>query len=104
MQLAWLGELQRVTRKGGFLVLTVHGEDLFKKLFSSDASALADFNTKGFSYVVGSKTEGLPDFYRTTFHSEKYIQDVWSRYFQIERIIERGIANHQDMGLCRRID
>lgn len=104
MQIAWLGELQRVTRKGGFLVLTVHGEGLFKKLFSAEEKALADFDAKGFSYVVGSETEGLPDFYRTTFHSPKYIHNVWGRYFKIERIIEKGIANNQDLVLCQRIN
>ncbi|MCU7842065.1 MAG: hypothetical protein KZQ94_22180, partial [Candidatus Thiodiazotropha sp. (ex Troendleina suluensis)] len=55
----------------------------------------------GFFYSVGNGTEGLPDFYQTTFHTDAYIHEQWSKYFEIERILKKGIMSHQDLVICK---
>lgn len=100
MQFEWLEELNRVSKAGALLLLTTHGESLLKNV---PDSILQDFKSHGFFYAVGDGTEGLPDFYQTSFHTHDYIRDRWSKYFEILDIIPRGIANHQDLVLCRKL-
>lgn len=97
MQFNWLAELQRVTRRNGFLLLTTHGEDLCPL---NDKSR---FLEAGFQYNVGQGTKGLPDFYQVAYHTHDYIRNRWSKYFAVRKIIKRGIANRQDLVLCERI-
>jgi len=99
MQFAWLEELRRVTRPGGYLLLTTHGEELFP---NASREAGEQFRTAGFFYSVGTVTDGLPDFYQTAYHANSYIEARWSRFFEIKNIIKKGIANNQDLILCRR--
>jgi hypothetical protein len=95
MQFQWLEELKRVTRKGGHLLLTTHGEHLAPKILQWK------LKNHGFHYSVSKGTEGLPDFYQTSFHTDQYIRDHWSRYFEIVKVIKRGIHHHQDLVICR---
>jgi SAM-dependent methyltransferase len=98
MQFAWLKELQRVTKRGGYLVLTAHGEDLFP---GTDETQIR--SEHGFHYASGHETTGLPGFYQTSFHSERYIRDRWGQYFEVRQIAKKAIVNHQDLVLCRRV-
>jgi len=100
MQFVWLEELQRITKKDSFLFLTVHGEELFPK---SLRDIKKKFEENGFYYFIGDGTKGLPSFYQTSFHTEKYIRNQWSKFFEIKKIIRRGIANRQDLILCVRV-
>lgn len=100
MQHEWLKELHRVTKLNGLLLLSVHGEQLFPVEYTTLKKQLMN---DGFFYSVDKGTEGLPDFYKTTFHTESYIRSEWSQYFQIVDIIKNGIANYQDLIVCRKI-
>lgn len=99
LQLAWLEELRRVTRAGGYLLLSTHGEGLFHLVSRKGRRALREW---GFYYCAIRNTEGLPDFYQTSFHHRRYIERQWSRFFEIVRMEENGIAGRQDAVLCRR--
>ncbi|MEJ2609594.1 MAG: class I SAM-dependent methyltransferase [Candidatus Thiodiazotropha sp.] len=97
MQFLWLEELKRVTKKDGYLFLTTHGEHLLdasprlkKKLIKN-----------GFYYSVGNGTDGLPDFYQTSYHTDDYIQTRWGDYFEVIKIIKKGVMNHQDLVICK---
>jgi SAM-dependent methyltransferase len=104
MHLEWLRELKRVTKPGGYLLLTVHGEQLFNDIFGAAFERLSkDFNDKGFCYFEGEKTEGLPDFYQTSFHTKDYLFNKWTEFFEIKQFVAKGIANNQDLVLCRKI-
>jgi ubiquinone/menaquinone biosynthesis C-methylase UbiE len=92
MQNAWLQELARVTKRGGYLALTTHSEKLLPPSVT--------MSTDGFYYSVGTGTDGLPGFYQTSFQTSDYIRRVWSKFFGIERIIPRGLAKHQDLVVC----
>jgi|TARA_B100000315_G_scaffold210208_1_gene206326 SAM-dependent methyltransferase len=100
MQHAWLAELARVTKRGGHLLLSIHSKAL---LVTDSEVVLKQFQDDGFYYSVGDGTDGLPEFYQTTFHSEPYIRERWNEYFEVEAILHRGVANHQDMVLCKRV-
>jgi ubiquinone/menaquinone biosynthesis C-methylase UbiE len=97
MQFEWLNELKRVTRKGGYLLLTTHGEHLAPKRVQKT------MQKHGFHYSVGDRTDGLPDFYQTTFHTDQYIKDHWQAYFDIIKIVKKGVHNHQDLVICRNV-
>jgi hypothetical protein len=57
---------------------------------------------RGFYYSVGDGTNGLPDFYQTSFQTNAYVEREWSRHFNIKEIRPRGIANHQDLVICAK--
>lgn len=101
LQFALLDDLRRITKRHGYLILSVHGRELFE---SASEAAKETFKNAGFCYSVGSGTEGLPSFYQTSFHNEEYIGKHWSKYFEIKTIIKKGVANLQDLVLCQRTE
>ena len=96
MQTAWLEELRRVSKPGGLVLLSVCGEHL-----AAEGEVGDQFAQTGFLYVTGNPTEGLPDFYQVTYHSEQYIKEHWEEFFQVEAILKRAIKDHQDLVVCR---
>lgn len=101
MQFAWLKELQRIARPGGYLILSVHGRNYHRDLPAEGRSIVEQ---RGFFYRVTGKTDGLPDFYQTAYHAPEYLRARWSRYFDIIAIRETAVSNMQDAVLCRRRD
>ncbi|MDB6064997.1 MAG: Methyltransferase type 11 [Pedosphaera sp.] len=99
MQHAWLKELARIMAPGGYGIFTTHGEKHYPHL---SAPARGQLLEKGFYYHVGGKTEGLPDFYQTSFHTHDYIRREWGRYFEIVALQKRGLADHQDTVLVKK--
>jgi SAM-dependent methyltransferase len=101
-QFDWLGELRRISRPGGLLLLTAHGPYAQKDLPAEDVEVIEN---KGFLFVpvyTGRlKLDGLPDTYQTAFHSKSYIGREWTKYFSIVRYVEQGINSHQDAILLR---
>jgi SAM-dependent methyltransferase len=99
MQFDWLRELERITAPGGYLVLSTHGKSHLPRLPSELRAQVED---RGFGYVNFGTTEGLPEFYLTTYHSERYIRERWSEFFDVLSVDEIAIANKQDAVVCRR--
>jgi hypothetical protein len=53
--------------------------------------------SKGFFYNESAdKTEGLPDFYQTAYHTQNYIRQNWEHYFKVIDIFPMAIEYHQD--------
>jgi SAM-dependent methyltransferase len=98
-QFAWLAELRRVLRPGGFLVASVHGES---QLAPEHADKRETLRREGFLYMTGGSTSGLPDYYQTAFHTPDYLRREWARYFEVVQFLERGVNNQQDALVCRR--
>ena len=88
MQFRWLDELRRVTKRGGHLLLTVAGEHDLPP-------------GEKFLYRTGQGTKGLPSFYQVTLHSEAYVRERWSKFFEIRAFFPRAINDHQDLVVCR---
>jgi len=99
MQHAWLKELSRIIQPGGYGIFTTHGRNHFHHL---NEAAREELLKKGFYYLTGQATDGLPDFYQTSFHTHEYIAREWSRYFEIVALREKGIGGHQDAVLVRK--
>ncbi len=107
----WLGELRRVTKVGGLLVLSVHGEhalcyleDQWRKR-GRDPSPLRDArDIDGFVYIKDDEWTGgpFPDFYHTAFHSPGYVFAHWAEFFRIRAYVPRGSLDYQDFVLLER--
>lgn len=100
---AWLAELRRVTRPGGIVLLTFHGESSWQWHREQSSMAAAEDlpelearrRARGFLHWQEGVSPGFPDFYRTSFHLPGYIQRHWSRWFEVVRILESpGGAEH----------
>ncbi len=102
-QHAWLKELQRITKSRALLILTVHGEHCFGQLPPAQREKI---HSEGFMFITGAtgwlKTDKLPDFYQTAYHTKEYIYKTWDKYFEIVRYVERGISDYQDAVILRR--
>lgn len=101
MQFSWLAELRRVSRPGGYVLLTTHGATHVRNLNEAERVA---FERTGFLWVPSGYGESisLPDFYQNSFHSHEYIRREWSRYFEVVDILEPSAAGeHQDVVLLR---
>ena len=105
MHFEWLRELKRISKRGGYLILSCQNEQSGAK--HMDAAQRRELREKGFIFSVGQtgmlKLDGLPDFYQSAIQSKEYIAREWSKYFTVVRHIERGINDHQDAVLLRNI-
>jgi SAM-dependent methyltransferase len=103
-QFLWLQELQRVTRPGALLFLSVQGPTqfsyntfpphLFRKL---QQDGYMDLCRDGALDEVVSDTE----YYRAAMHSRNYIVQRWGEYFDVLGIAD-AIAALQDFVVLRR--
>jgi len=96
-QFTWLEEMRRVTKPGGLLILTVHGAAYDGKVAMPERGILHKVRKTGMF-----RPGGLPDYYQTTYHTQRYVENEWSRFFTIRDYRERGMNNHQDAVLLSR--
>ncbi len=103
LHLSWLLDLKRVTKPGGFVLLTTHGEHAWRGQLT--AEQMATIESTGYLYTQSGygASVGLPDFYETAFHSHAYIRRVWSRYFDVVGTWGPEVGEHQDTILLRRL-
>ena len=106
LQDLWLAELRRITKPGGVLMLTVHGEKAFEDAErgareSGDDTApwRTELESRGILFVAQDGYVGstFPDFYHTTFHAPWYVFEHWSRFLTVRAYIPRGDLEHQDI-------
>lgn len=112
--LFYLEELHRVTRQGGKLFLTVHGEralkraeteaDIFDMLsVPRDGVKTARDGMPGFTFIPqqGHLTSSAYD-YGISFTGEGYIRSHWTKRFQVDRVISGAIHDFQDIVVLTR--
>jgi SAM-dependent methyltransferase len=107
----WLAELRRVTRPGGHLLLTVHGEPAFAEYETNVARAGGDASwvreALGRDGIVFLKEDPFvggpfPDFYHSTFHAPWYVFAHWGRFFTVRAYLPRRSLDFQDFVLLER--
>lgn len=100
MQFAWLEELARILRPGGYLLASIHGESHYDKIPTGDGGR--QLRARGFAYANVGDTDGLPEFYQAAFHTHEYVREHWSKTFEIVAIRTLAVGGHQDLVLCRK--
>lgn len=109
----WLSELRRVTRPGGHLLLSVHGEPAFQvyeenlRASGRDASAIRrELSLDGIAFIRDDAFVGgpFPDCYHSTFHAPWYLFEHWGRFLEILAVVAKGSLGFQDLLLLRRPD
>lgn len=108
---AWLAELHRVTKPGGHLVLSIHGEEALRQFEVHSGQAgpepgavRTELAQRGICFIKDDSWVGgpFPDFYHSTFHAPWYIFEHWGRLFDVRAFVARGSLNFQDFFLLER--
>ncbi len=94
-QFRWLGELKRIIKPEGIVLLTVHGRHVWRDLPRED---IVDIEKRGFKFTTSNTMKGIfPDWYQTAYHTKEYVLDWYSKYFDVLGYIPRGMSGHQDV-------
>jgi SAM-dependent methyltransferase len=104
----WLSELDRVAAPGAILLLSVNGDkswsgfddgsDLFKERREArDRDGLIFITDDNWA-----KDKLFPDFYHSTFHTERYVRSHWSGWFDVSGYVKAGALGLQDIVVCRK--
>jgi len=100
LQHAWLAELRRVTRPGGLILITTHGERYLEKLTGNDRDAYLRGDTVVWSGDDAGKNRCA------TFHPPAYVRERLAPAAGLEVLEfapEGALGNpHQDAWLLRR--
>jgi SAM-dependent methyltransferase len=104
-QFEWLAELRRILKRGGWALVTVHGQTAIARS-GLPLEQVAAWHHAGFfdGGVNPDLTGAIPDpsYYRNSFHTADYITRQWGRYFKVRRLLPGYIGNFQDLVLLER--
>jgi hypothetical protein len=99
MQDLWLGELRRITRPGGLLLLTVEGQSSWNR--TAEASELGgedperwrtELESRGILFISDDLFVGSshPGFYHSAIHAPWYVFEHWTQFFDVAAFIPDG--------------
>lgn len=103
---AWLHELRRVTRPGGLLLVTVHGEHAYHATHTAVLAGGADtwdwdaaVQQRGFLHIRDDAWIGgpFPDYFHTSFHMPWYVYAHWGELFTVRAHLPRRALGYQDV-------
>ncbi len=98
LQHAWMAELGRVLKPGGYLLITTHGERFLGTLTSSEK---AQFHA---GQLVVTDAEAAGTNLCGAYHPERYVRERLAAGFDVVDVIPAGAKGHagQDIYLLRR--
>lgn len=97
IQQAWFAELRRIAKPGALLILTYMPDAAAAQFFTPD---LALENVDGFSYYRTTPTDGLPDYYHVSYHTDAAIRRLAGEHFHVLSTHERAVNDHQSAIVC----
>ena len=98
-QRSWLPELRRILCRGGTLLLTVHGEEVWKHLSAEQQKRV---RSEGFLFERSKKLRGIvPDWYQTAYHTENYELATVGLHFRV-LTYARCAMGYQDVLIAQR--
>ncbi len=103
-QMAWLGEMHRVTKSGGYLVVGVYGELI--QPFLTSPEVLNELASSGISDATpnsGSDGVGKAGRARTTYQTKAYTLREYSKWFEIVDYVEGGVNDLLDLVVMRKV-
>jgi SAM-dependent methyltransferase len=98
LQLAWMRELERLIRPGGFLLLTTHGER-YRERLSHDEQAAFDAGRLVVRWPEEAGTNLC-----SAFHPPSYVKERLAARLDVAEFVPEGAKGnpHQDLYLLRR--
>lgn len=101
---AWLGELQRIVKPGGLVLLSIQGMAQ-SALYRTPSDWRLAVQREGIvNFGKNSQLDEVLDYaeyYVDVIQSHEYVMTHWSKYFDVIEIIE-AIAGNQDLVILRR--
>jgi ubiquinone/menaquinone biosynthesis C-methylase UbiE len=85
----WLEELNRVSRPGSILLITVHNVLAWEQCLARNINLLSSEDLKQFEdfgtvFVKTGYWDGIfPKFYQSSYHTRDYIKQHWNKYFEV---------------------
>ena len=98
-QVRWLLELRRVSRDGGFALLSVHG--LFAACFYGLEDIVA---SRGYhDSMLDKSMDGIapPSYYRATFQEQEFTTALWSQAATVIEYRQAALGGFQDLIVLR---
>ncbi|MBW4619890.1 MAG: class I SAM-dependent methyltransferase [Cyanosarcina radialis HA8281-LM2] len=115
LQYDWLKELKRVLKPQGIALLTTLGEyaakrndilginrHLYEQLIAEDLVFKLTPGTRSLNKFINPKALVEEEMYGLTYHSQKYIAENWSKYFEVVNIVPGCISNLQDLVILQK--
>ena len=103
-QFEWLAELQRISAPGAVLLMSVHGGAAVARRQPSE-EWFDSWMQRGFdAEAVSDVFRGVIDddnYYRSAYHTQRYIRERWSEFFEVSEIIPAFMSNTQDLIVLR---
>lgn len=99
LELQWIEELARLTKPDGWLLLTFLDEEIMTREGFLPSTALEA--GQGLFYYQGSVTEGLPGYYKSSYHEEAAVARLWSPHVDVVSIHPKAVNGRQSAALCR---
>lgn len=98
-QFRWLAELRRISKPGGAVILSLHGDRCVQHMVPDKAERV---RAEGILFDISDGFKGLyPDWYQMTYHTEAYVREQFAAYFTVVDYLPRAI-DYQDIVVLRK--